>query len=193
MPEVPKHAAKVPRIGVWVPWADTDSIGWVRYSLDQRKVPYMYLRDEDIRSGRLKDKIDVLLYGHVDLELAEQIQGIPKRWSPMAFKKRAQTPSLGTPAETEDITGGIGGGGPGEDSGVCGARRDAGYVGEWVDARAGRRDRERSAARFGRSAEEFARGRSGIGAGSASGGDTDTGSACAGDVRPTGSSDCVRL
>jgi hypothetical protein len=108
MPEVPRHSAKVPRLGVWVPWADTDSIGWVRYSLDQRKVPYIYLRDEDIRAGKLRDKIDVLLYGHVDLELAEQIQGIPKKWSPMAFKKTPQTPSLGTPAESDDITGGIG-------------------------------------------------------------------------------------
>ena len=77
-PDIPKHDAPVPRIGLWVPWADTDSIGWVRYSLDQRKVPYTYLRDEDIRAGGLRNRIDVLLYGHVDLELAEQIQGLPK-------------------------------------------------------------------------------------------------------------------
>lgn len=108
MPPVAHHAAKVPRLGVWVPWADTDSIGWVRYSMDQRKVPYIYLRDEDIRAGKLNEKIDVLLYGHVDLELAEQIHGIPKKWGPMAFKKTAETPSLGTPAESDDVTGGIG-------------------------------------------------------------------------------------
>jgi len=107
-PDVPQHRAKPPRIGVWVPWADTDSIGWIRYSLDQRKVPYTYLRDEDIRAGNLKSRIDVLLYGHVDLELAEQIEGLPKTWSPMPFKKTGQTPSFGTPAESEDITGGIG-------------------------------------------------------------------------------------
>jgi hypothetical protein len=107
-PKVPRHAAKAPRLGIWVPWADTDSIGWVRYSLDQRKVPYVYLRDEDIRAGKLADKIDVLLYGHVDLELAEQIQGIPKAWGPMPFIKTAQTPSHGLPAESNDITGGIG-------------------------------------------------------------------------------------
>ncbi len=106
--DVPQHKAPAPRIGVWVPWADTDSIGWIRYSLDQRKVPYSYLRDEDIRAGDLKSKIDVLLYGHVDLELAEQIEGLPKTWSPMPFKKTPQTPSFGTPAESDDITGGIG-------------------------------------------------------------------------------------
>jgi len=107
-PNVPAHKAQAPRIGVWVPWADTDSIGWIRYSLDQRKVPYTYLRDEDIRAGNLRSKIDVLLYGHVDLELAEQIEGLPKRWSPMAFKQTPHAPSFGTPAESDDITGGIG-------------------------------------------------------------------------------------
>ena len=107
-PNVAAHKAEAPRIGVWVPWADTDSIGWIRYSLDQREVPYTYLRDEDIRAGNLRSRFDVLLYGHVDLELAEQIEGLPKIWSPMPFKKTAQTPSFGTPAESDDITGGIG-------------------------------------------------------------------------------------
>jgi len=65
------------------------------------------LRDDDIRAGKLHD-VDVLLYGHVDLELAEQIQGLPKAWGPMPFKKTPETPSFGTPAESDDITGGIG-------------------------------------------------------------------------------------
>jgi hypothetical protein len=108
VPDVPKHDANAARIGLWVPWADTDSIGWIRYILDQRKVPYAYLRDEDVREGSLRDRIDVLIYGHVDLELAEQIQGLPKAWGSMPFKKTPETPSFGTPAESDDITGGIG-------------------------------------------------------------------------------------
>ena len=108
VPDVVSHAAPAPRLGVWVPWADTDSIGWVRYSLDQRHIPYIYVRDEDIRAGKLRAKYDVLLYGHVDLELAEQIHGIPKAWGPMPFKKTRTTPSHGTPAASDDITGGIG-------------------------------------------------------------------------------------
>jgi hypothetical protein len=108
VPDVARHPARAPRLGVWVPWADTDSIGWVRYALDQRGVPYAYIRDEDIRAGGLRDRVDVLLYGHVDLELAEQINGLPKAWGPMPYKKTAATPSLGTPAESDDITGGIG-------------------------------------------------------------------------------------
>ncbi len=107
-PGVSRHAAPVPRLGVWVPWADTDSSGWVRYSLDQRHIPYVYVRDEDIRAGNLRKKIDVLLYGHVDLELAEQIHGIPHEWGPMPFEKTPLTPAFGTPASSADITGGIG-------------------------------------------------------------------------------------
>jgi hypothetical protein len=107
-PDVPSHQARAARIGLWVPWADTDSIGWIRYSLDQRQVPYTYVRDEDIRAGMLRDRVDVLLYGHVDLELAEQIQGLPKDWGPMPYKATPQTPSFGKPAESDDITGGIG-------------------------------------------------------------------------------------
>src|SRR6202034_1678775 len=108
LPEVAKHSAKAPRLGLWVPWADTDTIGWARYALGQRHIPYTYVRDEDIRAGNLPRRFDVLLYGHVDLELAEQIQGIPRAWGPMPFKKTAATPSFGTPAESDDITGGIG-------------------------------------------------------------------------------------
>jgi hypothetical protein len=111
VPEVARHDAPVPRLGLWVPWADTDTIGWARYSLDQRHIPYVYVRDEDIRAGKLHEKYDVLLYGHVDLELAEQIQGLPKAWGPMPFKKTSATPAFGTPAESDDITGGIGYGG----------------------------------------------------------------------------------
>ena len=54
------------------------------------------MRDEDIRAGKLRNKYDVLLYPHVDLELAEQIRGIPKAWGPMPFKKTRLTPSHGT-------------------------------------------------------------------------------------------------
>ncbi len=107
-PDVPRHDAVVPRLGVWVPWADTDMIGWIRYILDQRKIPYMYVRDDDIRAGQLKNHVDVIVYGNVLMDLQGQIHGIEKSTGPLAFKKTDQFPSLGTPAESDDITGGIG-------------------------------------------------------------------------------------
>ncbi len=108
VPEVARHDAPVPRLGLWVPWADTDTAGWARFSLDERHIPYHYVRDEDVRAGHLHEHYDVLVYPHVDLELAEQIEGLHKSWGPMPFKKTAATPSLGTPASSDDITGGVG-------------------------------------------------------------------------------------
>jgi hypothetical protein len=111
VPDIARHEADVPRLGVWVPWADTDSIGWLRYTLDQRDVPYLYLKDEDIRAGNLQEKVDVIVYGNVDLELTSQIHGLQAADGPMPFTKTAEFPSHGEPAASEDITGGIGWGG----------------------------------------------------------------------------------
>ena len=108
VPDVRRHEAPLPRLGVWVPWADTDSIGWIRLTLDRRKVPYTYLRDEDVRAGRLRDRVDVILYGHVDLDLQGQIHGLLSAAGPLAFRKTDATPSLGVPASSDDITGGPG-------------------------------------------------------------------------------------
>lgn len=107
-PEVRRHEAVVPRLGIYVPWADTDSIGWIRFTLDQQRIPYVYLRDEDIQEGNLGGKADIILYGEVRLDLQGQIHGITPTSGPMSFKPSPQFPSLGTPIASNDITGGIG-------------------------------------------------------------------------------------
>ena len=107
-PDARAHASPVPRVGVWVPWADTDSIGWIRYALDQRKVPYVYLRDEDVRSVPLDERVDVVVYGHVRMDLAGQIHGIRRTAGAMPFTASERFPSHGIPAASDDITGGIG-------------------------------------------------------------------------------------
>ena len=108
IPEVRRHEAVVPRLGVYVPWADTDSIGWIRYTLDKERIPYIYLRDEDIREGRLGEKVDIILYGEVRLDLQGQIHGIAPTAGPMPFKASPEFPSLGVPVASDDITGGLG-------------------------------------------------------------------------------------
>jgi hypothetical protein len=108
LPDVPTHDAPVPRLGVWVPWADTDSIGWLRYALDQRGTPYTYLRDEEIRAGNLLEQVDVIIYGNVDLDLQGQIHGIEATTGPLAFTTTPEFPNLGQPVASNDITGGPG-------------------------------------------------------------------------------------
>jgi hypothetical protein len=109
LPDVRRHEARLPRLGVWVPWADTDMMGWVRYVLDQREIPYTYVRDEDLRAGGLKNELDVILYGPFSrLDLAGQIHGIAATDGPMPFRPSAEFPSLGKPVASDDITGGPG-------------------------------------------------------------------------------------
>jgi hypothetical protein len=107
-PDVARHESKLPRLAVWHSWADTQAVGWIRFVLDREKVPYAYIRDEDIRGGRLREKYDVIVFGDNWLDLQDQIHGIDKKWGPLAYQKTKETPNLGVPDASADITGGIG-------------------------------------------------------------------------------------
>jgi len=107
-PEVPRHAAPIPRLALWHSWADTQAAGWVRYTLDQQKVPYRYIRDDDIRAGNLKSRFDVIVWPETDSDLQEQIHGIDSRFSPLAYTRTPEYPTHGLPDASDDITGGIG-------------------------------------------------------------------------------------
>jgi len=108
-PDVARHEALLPRLGLWVPWADTDMMGWIRLIFDRQGIPYTYLRDEDLRAGALRDQVDVIVYGPFSrLELAGQLNGIPATNGPMPFRASPEYPSLGTPVASDDITGGPG-------------------------------------------------------------------------------------
>ncbi|MGH8165827.1 MAG: hypothetical protein ACREQ1_01230, partial [Woeseiaceae bacterium] len=109
VPDVPRHAAELPRLGLWVPWADTDMMGWIRYVLDRQDIAYTYLRDEDVRAGALNEKVDVIVYGPFSrLDLAGQVHGIAATDGPMPFRSSPEFPSLGLPVASDDITGGPG-------------------------------------------------------------------------------------
>ncbi|MGA8205294.1 MAG: hypothetical protein WB812_12290, partial [Woeseiaceae bacterium] len=108
-PDVASHAAPVPRVGLWVPWADTDMMGWIRFIFDRDSIPYTYIRDEDLRAGGLKNKVDVIVYGPFSrLQLAGQIHGIAATDGPIPFRSSPEFPSLGKPVASDDITGGPG-------------------------------------------------------------------------------------
>jgi hypothetical protein len=108
VPDVPRHESRLPRLAVWHTWEDTESVGWIRYVLDRERIPYSYIRDDDIRAGRLRERYDIIIFAHNYLSLQDQIQGIDKKFAPMPYTKTKEYPNLGVPDASDDITGGIG-------------------------------------------------------------------------------------
>jgi hypothetical protein len=106
-PDVARHEAPFPRLAVWHTWEDTESVGWVRYTLDEQGIPYDYIRDEEIRAGDLARRWDVILYGNTYSGVLDQIHGIDERFGPMPYTRTDEFPSHGVPDVSEDITGGI--------------------------------------------------------------------------------------
>ena len=107
-PDVARHDARLPRLALWHPWVDTQMIGWVRLVFDRQGVPYVILRDDDIRAGGLKEKYDVIIHGDTEEDVKVQINGFDRKFSPLAYTKTPEFPNLGFPVASEDITGGIG-------------------------------------------------------------------------------------
>ncbi len=52
---------RVPRIGLYKPWAASMDEGWTRWVLEQNGIPYVTVTDSMIRAGRLDRRLDVLL------------------------------------------------------------------------------------------------------------------------------------
>ena len=108
VPDVPRHAAPLPRLALWHTWADTQEVGWIRLILDRQHIPYAYIRDDDIRAGGLAQKFDVIVYGQTGQSLNEQIHGLDPKFGALAYTRTPEYPSHGVPDASDDITGGIG-------------------------------------------------------------------------------------
>jgi len=106
-PAVAHHALDLPRLGVLQTWSDTESAGWVRMILDDEKVPYTLLMDEDVRKGGLRERFDAIVYPNTYDDVKDIVQGIDPRFGPLAYTRTPEFPSHGTPTSSPDITGGL--------------------------------------------------------------------------------------
>ncbi len=100
----------VPRIGLLHSWVSTQDPGWVRYTLDQSRVPYSLIEKTELKAGNLNEKYDVIIapsFGRRGT-LKRLINGIDKKWSPLAYETTEATPSHGRIVSSPDITGGFG-------------------------------------------------------------------------------------
>ena len=55
------RAESMPRIGVYSPWSGSMDEGWLRWVFDTNRLPYVSVKNEMIRAGRLDQFLDVLI------------------------------------------------------------------------------------------------------------------------------------
>lgn len=103
-----KREIRLPRIAVYQSWTYTQDEGWVRFTLDQMKIPYTSIHKDHLKAGNLNEQFDVILVPRIRGSVSDFIHEIDTKWGPMPYTKTAQFPSHGFPAATDDMTGGPG-------------------------------------------------------------------------------------
>jgi hypothetical protein len=58
----PAKTLKAPRIGLYQPWTASMDEGWTRWVLEQHEFPYATLHNADVKAGKLRDRLDVILF-----------------------------------------------------------------------------------------------------------------------------------
>jgi len=107
-PAVARHPLDLPRVAIYHSWYSTQDAGWARYTFEQYGIPYRSIDDGDLRRGALRTRFDVVLVPSFGGSLAQMINGIDRKWGPLPYQRTADTPNLGTPFSSPDITGGPG-------------------------------------------------------------------------------------
>lgn len=110
LPEGEMIDLDVPRIGLLHSWISTQDPGWVRYTFDQAQVPYSIIEKSELKAGNLGEKYDVIIapsFGRRG-SLKALVNGVDKKWSPLAYETTPETPSHGRIVSSPDITGGYG-------------------------------------------------------------------------------------
>ncbi len=106
-PSVKTHAARAARIAVLHQWSNTQTEGWWRQAFDVYKVPYDYLDPKAIHdTADLRGKYDVIIFGPGGGQTA--VEGTPLWRNPIPYQNTADTPNVGTWAQTEDTRIGMG-------------------------------------------------------------------------------------
>ena len=57
MPGAKTHRAGVPRLAVYHTWTSTQDDGWVRFALDQLKVPFTSINNDQVKKGNLNAEL----------------------------------------------------------------------------------------------------------------------------------------
>ena len=108
-PTVPTHPARAARVALMHTWSSTQTEGWWRIALDSVGIPYDYISTQEVaRDNNLRAKYDVILFGPGGGSSQSVINGMPMWRGPMPWKQSADTPNIGTYAQTDDMRPGLG-------------------------------------------------------------------------------------
>jgi zinc carboxypeptidase len=106
-PSVKTHPARAARIAILHQWTSTQTEGWWRQAFDTYQVPYDYIDPKTIRdTANLRAKYDVIIFGPGGSQVA--VEGTPLWQNPIPYQNTADTPNVGTWAQTEDTRIGMG-------------------------------------------------------------------------------------
>ncbi|MFO7695236.1 MAG: M14 family zinc carboxypeptidase [Vicinamibacterales bacterium] len=107
-PDVPSHAVDLPRLAVFSTWGSTQDVGWVRHAFDAFEIGYDLIFKEQVRSGLLRDKYDVIVMPSQGRTGKGLVFDLPPVGTPLPYRKSDRFKSLGMYGETDDVTGGMG-------------------------------------------------------------------------------------
>ncbi len=106
-PSVKAHPARAARIAILHMWSNTQTEGWWREAFDLYGVPYDYIDPKTIHDmANLRAKYDVIIFGPGGGQGA--VEGTPLWKNPIPYQNTADTPNVGTWAQTEDTRIGMG-------------------------------------------------------------------------------------
>ena len=108
-PTVATHPARAARVALMHTWSSTQTEGWWRIALDSVGIPYDYISTQEVaRDNNLRAKYDVILFGPGGGSSQSIINGMPMWRGPMPWRQSADTPNIGTYAQTDDMRPGLG-------------------------------------------------------------------------------------
>lgn len=98
----------LPRVAVYHSWTDTQAEGWVRFTFEQKGIPYSSIDKDDLKKGNLRNLFDVIIIPHQRGDVSSFANGMDNRFGPMPYTKTEEFKSHGYPDSTADMTGGPG-------------------------------------------------------------------------------------
>ncbi len=108
-PSVPMHPLRAARVAILHTWTGTQTEGWWREAFDMNHLPYDYISTQDVaKTTDLNAKYDVILFPPVGGGVQAIIEGMPMWRNVMPWKNSAETPNIGTWAQTDDMRPGLG-------------------------------------------------------------------------------------